>query len=188
MKKSIFSAGIISCCIAPFMIANAAAEINDKVTSRTVEDVTTYKVVKNQSGKDQISNTYKVAPSEIENQRVYPCPFGWSVKPNPSVDNSLSYLSSDSKLAISVTNLAKSRGADVSSEAYARVAALQMNCKLPVRSNLIEGAWSFDCSEDNVEAIIYGEPGSLAMLVISGRSAETEASLEEFIKFLDSQS
>ncbi len=119
---------------------------------------------------------------------IYPCPFGWTVKPNPSVDNSLSYLSSDSKLAISVTNLEKTRGVDSTPEAYARVAALQMNCALPVRSNLIEGAWSFECSDENVETIIYGEPGALAMLVISGRNADTEASVEEFIKFLDSQS
>ncbi|MBE6422780.1 hypothetical protein [Succinivibrio dextrinosolvens] len=187
MRKSILTKGIIAgCCLVPFMMANAATEINDTVTSRTVENVTTYKVVKNQSGKDQFSNTYHVAAGEAEN--VYPCPFGWTVKPNPSVDNSLSYLSSDSKLAISVTNLEKTRGVDSTAEAYARVAALQMNCALPVHSNLIEGAWSFECSEENLETIIYGEPGALAMLVISGRNADTEASLEEFIKFLDSQS
>lgn len=187
MIKSILNKSLIGLCLVPFMMANAETSINDTVTSRTVEDITTYKVVKNQTGKDQISNTYQVATGEPE-ANVYPCPFGWTVKPNPSVDNSLSYLNSDSKLAISVTNLEKTRGFDSTAEAYARVAALQMNCALPVRSNLIEGAWSFECSDENVETIIYGEPGALAMLVISGRNADTEASLEEFIKFLDSQS
>ncbi|SFS34401.1 hypothetical protein SAMN02910357_00232 [Succinivibrio dextrinosolvens] len=187
MRKSILTRGLLGLCIVPFMAANAQTEINDTVTSRTVENITTYKVVKNQSGQEQFSNTYQVAPGEKE-QNIYPCPFGWTVKPNPSVDNSLSYLSSDSKLAISVTSLEKTRGVDSTAEAYARVAALQMNCALPVRSNLIEGAWSFECSDENVETIIYGEPGSLAMLVISGRNPDTEASVEEFIKFLDSQS
>ena len=62
-----------------------------------------------------------------------------------------------------------------------------MGCELPLRSNLIENAWSFNCPQDNVEAIVYGEPNNLALLVISGRSADTEAKLEEFIKFLDSE-
>ena len=123
----------------------------------------------------------------LNNDPRYPCPFGWTVRPNPSVDNSLSYIDDDSTIAISVTSLANTRGSFASPETYARVASLEMNCSLPDKSNLIEDGWTFTCKQENVEAIVYGKPDDLALLVISGRNADTEAKLEEFIKFLASQ-
>ncbi len=137
---------------------------------------------------EMIQSTYNVAKAdETDYSKIYPCPFGWSVKPNPSVDNSLSYTSADSSLVISVTSLAKTHGSYATPEAYARVASEQMNCKLPSRSNLIENAWTFDCPDYNVETVVYGEPDNLAMLVIAGRNFETEKKLEDFVQFLNSQ-
>ncbi len=68
MTKSILTKGLLGFCFVPFMAANAQTEINDTVTSRTVENITTYKVVKNQSGKEQFSNTYHVAAGEKEHE------------------------------------------------------------------------------------------------------------------------
>ncbi len=167
--------------------AKDQSEVVDAVTSRVTQEVSTYKVVKNQSEQDQFSNSYKVAPHIDDESNKFPCPFGWSVRTNPSVDNSLSYVNSDANLAISVTNLENTRGVDAAAEAYAKVASMQMNCDLPNRSNLIENAWSFECPIYNVESIVYGEPGALVLLVISGRNADTQADLETFVKFLDSQ-
>lgn len=117
-----------------------------------------------------------------------PYPSGWSVENNPSVENSLSYLHESGDIAVNVTYIAGSAGQNISPEAYARVAAEQLNCDLPVSSNLIEQAWSFKCEQSGVEAIVYGQEGNLVLLSISGRNAETEGLLENFIRFLAYQS
>ncbi len=117
-----------------------------------------------------------------------PYPSGWSVENNPSVENSLSYLHESGEIAVNVTYIAGSAGQNISPEAYARVAAEQLNCDLPVRSNLIEQAWSFECEQSGVEAIVYGQEGNLVLLSISGRNNETEEQLENFIRFLAYQS
>ena len=173
MKKSICIAGII-----PFFMMQQVVAL-EEVSENQQVNTSNY----NESNQGV---TYNVRAGEVNDLNL-PCPFGWSVRPNPSVDNSLSYTAADANLAISVTSLVKTRGNYASTEAYARVASQQMGCELPLRSNLIENAWSFNCPQDNVEAIVYGEPNNLALLVISGRSADTEAKLEEFIKFLDSE-
>ncbi|MCR5536069.1 MAG: hypothetical protein K6F05_01500 [Succinivibrio sp.] len=116
-----------------------------------------------------------------------PCPFGWSVIPNPSQEDSLSYLNESGQLAVSVTYIKNRAGASVDPEAYARVAAEQLKCSLPARSNLLANGWSFTCEDSAIEALVYGEPGDLVLLAISGRSADTEQSLERFIDFLYSQ-
>lgn len=144
----------------------ASKELSDPVADETTED-----------------NVFEVGVAD-ENVTVYPCPFGWSVIPNPSVDNSLTYENANSSLIISVTTLKQGAANDAGPEAYARVAAEQMNCKLPSNSNLIEDAFTFDCPFEGVEAIVYGEPGELVLLVISGRNKDTEAELENFVKFL----
>lgn len=115
---------------------------------------------------------------------AWPCPKGWSVEANPAVENSLSYVHESNNLAVSVTYIANQAGAGVSGQTYARVAAEQMNCQLPVSSNLIENAWSFDCPLEQVEAMVYGEPGNLVLLAISGRDESTESYLEDFVRFL----
>ena len=63
-----------------------------------------------------------------------PCPPFWSVQPNPSMDNSLSYVHESGSIAVSVTYIADKSGSQVSAETFSRVAAEQMNCTLPVRS------------------------------------------------------
>ena len=120
------------------------------------------------------------APAELQ----IPCPQGWSVENNPSVENSLSYLHEGGDLAVNITYVAATVGANVEPEAYARVAAEQLSCNMPVRSNLIENAWSFTCDPQGVEAIVYGQQGNLVLLSISGRSTETESYLEDFVRFL----
>lgn len=113
-----------------------------------------------------------------------PCPVGWSVEPNPSMDNSLSYLSEDGSLAISVTAIRPGENRSLEAGNYARVAAEQMGCSIPVRSNIIDGAWSFKCEDREVEGVVYGGDGELVLLGISGRSAENEKQLLDFVKFL----
>lgn len=115
-----------------------------------------------------------------------PCPSFWQVRPNPSVENSLSYVHDSGKLAISVTYISDQSGSEVSAETFSRVAAEQMNCTLPVQSNLLAHAWAFNC-EDGIEALVYGEPGNLVLLSISGRNDETENYLDGFISFLSYQ-
>ncbi|MBU3844458.1 MAG: hypothetical protein H9847_06270 [Candidatus Anaerobiospirillum pullicola] len=115
-----------------------------------------------------------------------PCPSFWQVQPNPSVENSLSYVHDSGELAVSVTYIADQSGAEVSAETFARVAAEQMNCSLPMHSNLLANAWAFTC-EDGIEALVYGETGNLVLLSISGRSDETENYLDGFINFLSYQ-
>lgn len=127
------------------------------------------------------------AYAAVEAQKQIPCPFGWSVQPNPSADNSLSYLTADGNLAISVTSIRPTSDDKLSSESYARVASQQMQCTLPVKSNLIENAWSFNCERDEVEGIVYGSSSELVLLAISGRSPDTEPQLEEFVRFLADQ-
>lgn len=133
------------------------------------------------------SLAYAAEPAATdENKFNIPCPSFWSVEPNPSVENSLSYVHDSEKIAVSVTYIAGQSGAQVSSETFSRVAAEQMNCSLPVKSNLLANAWAFDC-ENGIEALVYGDPGNLVLLSISGRSAETESYLDSFIKFLSYQ-
>lgn len=116
-----------------------------------------------------------------------PCPPGWTVEPNASVENSLSYAHLTRDLAVSVNYIADRAGPQVSPERYARVAAQKMLCSMPVMSNLIDGAWTFYCEDLGVEAVIYGPAGNLVMLAIAGRSEETEPLLENFIRFLAAQ-
>lgn len=115
-----------------------------------------------------------------------PCPSFWQVRPNPSVENSLSYVHDSGKLAVSVTYISDQSGSEVSAETFSRVAAEQMNCTLPVQSNLLAHAWAFNC-DDGLEALVYGEPGNLVLLSISGRNEETENYLDGFISFLSYQ-
>lgn len=115
-----------------------------------------------------------------------PCPPFWMVQLNPSVENSLSYVHESGKLAVSVTYVADQTGAEVGSESFSRVAAEQMNCTLPVKSNILKNAWSFNC-EDGIEALVYGDPGNLVLLSISGRNEDTESYFESFISFLSYQ-
>ena len=115
-----------------------------------------------------------------------PCPPFWTVQPNPSVENSLSYVHNSGKMAISVTYISDQSGSEVSAETFSRVAAEQMNCTLPVQSNVLAHAWAFDC-DDGIEALVYGDPGNLVLLSISGRTDETESYLDGFISFLSYQ-
>ena len=135
-------------------------------------------------------NTADNAPAKTgtsyESDLNIPCPSFWSVQPNPSVENSLSYVHESGNIAISVTYIAN-RSGEVSAETFARVAAEQMNCTLPVKSNLLARAWAFDCASDGIEAQVYGEPGNLVLLSISGRSDATESYLNNFISFLNYQ-
>ncbi|WP_277296948.1 hypothetical protein [Succinatimonas hippei] len=115
-----------------------------------------------------------------------PCPSFWSVQPNPSVENSLSYIHDNGDIAVTVTYVAGSAG-NVGAQAYSRVAAEQLKCDMPVRSNLIEDAWSFYCSDIGVEGVVYGDAGDLVLLSISGRNDKTEPALEYFVRFLADQ-
>lgn len=133
---------------------------------------------------DSVSATYNVAQADEVQDRIIPCPFGWSVEPNPSLDNSLNYVTADGALAVSVTSLSKSAGSYATAEAYARVASEQMQCQIPTNSNIVEKGWSFVCPKDGVEAIVYGDENELVMLAISGRNPNTEPRLENFIRFL----
>ena len=116
-----------------------------------------------------------------------PCPSFWSVQPNPSVENSLSYVHDSGDIAVSVTYIADQSGSEVSAESFARVAAEQMNCTMPIHSNLIGHAWAFTCDDGALEAIVYGEEGDLVLLSIAGRNEKTETYLDGFISFLSYQ-
>ena len=116
-----------------------------------------------------------------------PCPSFWSVQPNPSVENSLSYVHDSGDIAVSVTYIADQSGSEVSAETFARVAAEQMNCTMPIHSNLIGHAWSFICDDGELEAIVYGDEGDLVLLSIAGRNEKTETYLDGFISFLSYQ-
>lgn len=116
-----------------------------------------------------------------------PCPPFWTVQPNPSMDNSLSYVHDSGEIAVSVTYIADKSGSQVGPETFSRVAAEQMNCTLPVKSNILKKAWAFNC-DDGIEALVYGETGNLVLLSISGRNDETENYFESFITFLSYQS
>ncbi|MGN1281760.1 MAG: hypothetical protein ACI4UM_07650 [Succinivibrio sp.] len=135
------------------------------------------------NNEQQVSQIFEVAPA-VRTSQIIPCPFGWSVEPNPSVDDSLNYIDADSTLAVSVTSIHTGLDSFVTAESYARVAAEQMQCQIPTNSNLIENGWSFDCPKEGIEAIVFGDNTELVLLAISGRSPETEAKLEGFIKFL----
>ena len=139
---------------------------------------------------NQVPAAPNVQAAEVspETAEQIPCPQGWSVENNPSVENSLSYLHEGGDLAVNITYFASSAGQSVEPEAYARVAAEQLSCSMPVRSNLIENAWSFTCEPQKVEAIVYGQQGNLVLLSISGRDTETEGYLEDFVRFLAYQS
>lgn len=180
LKRTLLSLALATCTL----VQVNAQEIDLKKTDTTTLE---------QSGKDSVSvnkdgnyvYTYKVN-NHNATSKVIPCPFGWSVEANPSVDNSLTYVDANQTLAISVTSITKTKDQQsvASPEVYARVAAEQMQCQIPNLSNLIEGAWSFICPKDQVESIVYGSEQELVLLVISGRDVSTEAKLEEFIKFL----
>lgn len=135
---------------------------------------------------DGNSDTVTIYGNQGSEELNIPCPPFWSVEPNPSVENSLSYVHDSGKIAVSVTYIADKTGSQVGAETFSRVAAEQMNCSLPVRSNLLVHAWSFDC-ENDIEALVYGDPGNLVLLSISGRNEDTENYLESFIKFLSYQ-
>ena len=104
---------------------------------------------------ESVSATYNVAQSDESQDKIIPCPFGWSVEPNPSLDNSLNYVTADGALAVSVTSLSKSAGFYATAEAYARVASEQMQCQIPTNSNIVEKGWSFMCPKEGIEAIVY---------------------------------
>lgn len=129
------------------------------------------------SGDETIKESFRTVPE-------LPCPVGWSVEPNPSLDNSLSYLSEDGKLAVSVSVIKPRNDATLSSDSYSRVASEQMGCTIPVHSNLIEDAWSFICQDQEIEALVYGGGNELVLLGISGRTPDTEKQLSEFVRFL----
>lgn len=128
------------------------------------------------------------ATQMFSSQTTLPCPNGWTVQANPSVDDSLSYLTDDGKLAVSVSLIKQEKGVSLDSERYARVAAEQMGCSIPVLSNLIEDAWSFTCDDFKIEGVVYGGDRDLVLLGISGRNAETEHQLSNFVRFLAYQS
>lgn len=121
---------------------------------------------------------------EIFNGRSLPCPTGWTVSPNLSLDDSLSYETEDHALAVSVSLIKQGNSGPLNPESYARVAAEQMGCTIPVHSNLIDDGWSFECHDFKVESIVYGGHGDLVLLGISGRNSRTERQLNEFIRFL----
>lgn len=121
---------------------------------------------------------------ESTDELQLPCPFGWSVQANPSADNSLSYLHESGELAVNVTYIADSAGDRVTTQTYARVAAEQLHCQMPVASDVIDNAWSFFCEDEDIEAVVYGAEGDLVLLSVSGRNEETERYLSEFIRFL----
>jgi hypothetical protein len=171
MKKILFF--ILSISLTAF----ACAQDGETVSTKNAEELRLDGVYSNIK---QDSRQYY--PNEID--ASLPCPFGWTVRHNPSVDNSISYLHADNTLAVSVTSLKDIKASYVKPELFARVAAEQLKCDLPVKSNLIEGAYSFTCKSDNVESIIYGEENNLAMLVVSGRNPSNEEALEQFIVFL----
>lgn len=117
-----------------------------------------------------------------------PCPAGWTVLPNPGMDNSLSYLEDSGRLAVSVTSIQYAEDIPYDPAIYARVASDQLKCMVPEKANMLENAWSFLCPERGVEAVIYAsdKQGSrdMVLLAISGRNPDTEKSLEGFIRFL----
>lgn len=133
---------------------------------------------------DVVNNTgISKQVNELAKKLNIPCPPFWSVIPNPSVENSLSYVHDSGALAINVTYIEQKSGINVSSESFARVASEMMTCSLPVRSNILDQAWSFTC-ENGIEALVYGEVGNIVLLSISGRNEKTENSFYEFMLFL----
>lgn len=162
--------------------ATTATATNTSATATTNEQAP---IEDSKSAPQQITDTGIVLNAGETTQNI-PCPSFWQVRPNPSVENSLSYVHDSGKMAISVTYISEQTGSEITSETFARVAAEQMNCTLPIASNLLEQAWSFSC-EDGIEALIYGEPRNLVLLSISGRNEETETYLDKFISFLSYQ-
>ena len=134
-----------------------------------------------------ISSEYVVEKSKAQQESTIPCPFGFSVKLNPSVPNSLVYKDEGSKLAISVTAIKQLEDSPSSPEAYAKASAKQMACSVPVLSSLVADGYSFVCENDGIEAIVYGDDAELVLLAISGRDRANEEKLEQFIKFLDDE-
>ncbi|MDY5734685.1 MAG: hypothetical protein SPK02_08215 [Succinivibrio sp.] len=137
-----------------------------------------------EQSENMVSETFVVSQSKESKDKEIPCPFGWSVMPNPSLENSLTYLDAENQIAVSVTSIEKESELLTSPETYARVASEQMMCEVPSRSNLIEDAWSFECPKDKLEVAVYGDKDQLVLLTIKGRNANTEAKLENFVKFL----
>ncbi|MGN0903442.1 MAG: hypothetical protein ACI4M9_09150 [Succinivibrio sp.] len=133
---------------------------------------------------EEDNSAYKSPSVTYSEEKGIPCPYGWSVKVNPSLENSLTYSSVESSLAVSVTAISPARSSNASAEDYARVASQQMKCDMPGRSNLIEDGWTFNCAKEEIEAVVYGSPEQLVLLAIAGRKAENEEILEGFVKFL----
>lgn len=133
-----------------------------------------------------VSSEYVVEKSRTE-QAAIPCPFGFSVKLNPSVPNSLVYKDEGSKLAVSVTAIKQLTDSPSSPEAYAKASAKQLACSVPVLSSLVADGYSFVCENEGIEAIVYGDDAELVLLAISGRDRANEEKLEQFIKFLDDE-
>lgn len=117
-----------------------------------------------------------------------PCPENWVVEVNPVIDNSVTYTHNSKALSVNVTYISDNISKSATPESFARVSALQLNCSIPVQSNLIKKAWSYYCDDFESEVITYGDTGDLVMLTIAGRSPKTEDTLEGFIRFLNSQS
>ena len=143
-------------------------------------------LVNSQEADDSLTADNNSSDFMITDERI-PCPDGFIVEINPAVENSLTYTHENMDLSVNVTYIADSIAQNASPEAFARVSAQQLNCHMPVHSNLIEKGWSFMCDDYATEAVIYGQKGDLVMLTISGRSSKTESKLEDFIKFLDYQ-
>ncbi len=112
-----------------------------------------------------------------------PCPNYFTVEINSAADNSLTYTHESKLISINVSYIPEYISKNANAESFSRVSAELLKCELPVKSDLIKGAWSFKCDED-VEAIVYGDTGDLVLLSISGRNASTEEYLENFIRFL----
>lgn len=112
-----------------------------------------------------------------------PCPNYFTVEINSAVDNSLTYTHESNLISINVSYIPEYISKNANAESFSRVSAELLKCELPIKSDLIKGAWSFKCDED-VEAIVYGDTGDLVLLSISGRNSSTEEYLENFIRFL----
>lgn len=182
---SLKSICLSSALIAASFIANAQTDDSLMQSSKALNGMSVSEADGAASAKSGSAEAvFEVESAKTDSASIYPCPFGWSVIPNPSVDNSLTYENANSALSISVTSLKSGITQNARADAFARVASEQMNCNLPGKSNLIEDGYTFECPADGVEAIVYGESGELVLLVISGRNKDTEADLENFVKFL----
>ncbi|MGN0909418.1 MAG: hypothetical protein ACI4NA_07325 [Succinivibrio sp.] len=179
------------CAIACAAIAaQAAAADGDAARPEGAEQAAPAKAAAVKAPDAKADSSFEQSLREFQAaDRPIPCPNGWVVEPNPSADNSLSYMTEDGTLAVSVTSIKAKDGTGIPTEpeSYARVAAEQMSCSIPVRSNLIDGGWTFHCNDYKVDGLVYGSKDELVLLGISGRSADTESRLTDFVRFLQFQ-